>query len=105
MFRALAYNSFAYKGLLMQGPTAVKAGVAVGGAGALILSSLASTKTTHADSIDSAGILMQACEKASLSSEWMDMTRDTTAILWDTFVKPMLMVFHPVEVIKTFAYK
>ena len=102
---SLAYNSFAYKGLLMQGPTVLKAGVAVGGAGALILSSLASTKTSHADSIDSAGILKRACEEASLSSKWMGMIRDTTATLWDIFLKPMLMVFHPVEVIKTFAYK
>jgi hypothetical protein len=90
-------NSFAYKGLLMQGSAAMKASLLTkGGGGAFLVSSLAcNTMTARADAVESADDVLQACV-ATLSD------RGTA---WDLFFQPIISAFYPAEIAKVFCWK
>ena len=90
-------NSFAYKGLLMQGSAAMKASLPMkGGVGALLLSSLAcNTISARADTVESADNVLHACD-ATLS-DW--------GTAWDLFLQPIISAFYPAEIAKAFCWK
>ena len=80
----------------MQGSTAVKASFnAKVATGAILLSSVTCPYLSHADRLESADHVLQACQ-ATLSDK---------GTAWELFLQPIFSVFYPAEIAKTFSWK